>query len=284
MNVNGYTSKAQALRALANAGYRMASALSKPVSNPKVAKNQKIGVLASPLHLAPASLSGFNVCPQASKGCIAACLHTAGNPAHMSGKHASRVTKTKAYMNRSTRGAFVALIAFEIAALVRAAKTQNMEAGVRLNATSDIAWERVDVHVDGYRHVNLMQAFSDVQFYDYTKVTKRALAAQGDSWPANYHLTFSKAEDNDSDVIRVLKAGGNVAIVFDHRKAHPMPEFMQLSQGALVPSPQDVADWMVVDGDEHDFRPADGSGVIVGLKAKGDARGDESGFVMRFVA
>jgi hypothetical protein len=35
----------------------------------------------------------------------------------------------------------------------------------------------------------------------------------------------------------------------------------------------------VIDGDEHDYRPADDKGVIVGLRAKGKAIKDKSGFV-----
>jgi hypothetical protein len=35
----------------------------------------------------------------------------------------------------------------------------------------------------------------------------------------------------------------------------------------------------VIDGDLHDYRPLDESGVIVGLRAKGQAMSDKSGFV-----
>ena len=34
------------------------------------------------------------------------------------------------------------------------------------------------------------------------------------------------------------------------------------------------------DGDQSDYRPDDPRGVIVALKAKGDARADKSGFVI----
>ncbi len=263
MNVNGYQTKASATRALKAKGHKFAGLLARPESNPKVFKNMKAGVMTSPLHLAPASVSGWNVCPQASQGCIAACLHTAGNPAYMAQKFASRNDKTAAYM--TARAAFMAVLVFEIAALERKAAAADMACGVRLNATSDIAWERVAVEIDGQKFANVMQAFPKITFYDYTKVTKRALAfaAQDSRWPANYHLTFSKSESNDSDVAKVLKAGGNVAAVFE--KALP-------------------ANWQgvpVINGDESDFRPYDGIGVVVGLKAKGDAKRDESGFVIR---
>jgi hypothetical protein len=48
------------------------------VGNPKTAKGKELGYAVAVLHLAPSTLSGHNVCPMASDGCIAACLNTAG--------------------------------------------------------------------------------------------------------------------------------------------------------------------------------------------------------------
>lgn len=266
MDVNGFTSKAAALRYLREQGYSFTGLLADPESNPKVAKNGKVvDVLTAPLHLAPFNLSGFQVCPQASEGCAAACLHTAGNPAYMAQKDASRKEKTQAYFRH--RDAFLALLVFEIAAHVRKAKAKGMEAGVRLNATSDLPWEVRKVEIDGVE-VGLMEAFPEVTFYDYTKVTKRAIAFAEGRMPSNYHLTFSRTEENDADCARVLAAGGNVAAVFT-RQAYKAA----LASGEYKGTP-------VTDGDAHDFRPADPRGVIVALKAKGDARGDTSGFVI----
>lgn len=281
-NINGYASKAAALRELKAQGFSTAGLLAKPESNPKVAKNGKVDVLTAPLHLAPFNLSGFQTCAQASKGCAAACLHTAGNPAYMAGKEASRTAKTRAYF--MARDAFMAVLAFEIAAHAAKAAKLGMECGVRLNATSDLPWEHRTVTIDG-ETVGLIEYFEDVQFYDYTKITKRALKAtrNGDNWPDNYHLTFSKTEDNDADVIKVLAAGGNVAVVFapETLKA-ASADGMQASQGALVVAGGAMSsDWLVVDGDAHDYRPADPKGCIVALKAKGDAKADRSGFVVR---
>ena len=261
---NDYTGKASVLRHLKSKGLQVNAGLSKPESNPKVMKNMLKGVLSSPLHLSPASLSGFNVCPQSSAGCRNACLHSAGNPLYKAGKYKARLAKTKAYF--AERKAFVALIAFEIEALQIKALRMGMQCAVRLNATSDIAWERVAVNVNGTDYKNLMDAFPNCEFYDYTKTVKRSIAwGKAKAWPSNYHITFSKAEDNDDAVALVLAAGGNVAAVFDK-----------------IPT-----EWngvQVIDGDAHDFRPLDPrspNGCIVGLKAKGDAKTDSSGFVVR---
>jgi len=107
-----------------------------------------------------------------------------------------------------------------------------------------------------------MEAFPDVQFYDYTKIPARALKwARGDM-PANYHVTFSASESNDDASRMVAMSGGNVAVVFDQ-------------------IPTSYYGRSVVDGDNSDLRFLDPVGVIVGLKAKGDAKRDDSGFVKR---
>jgi len=267
MNINGFPSAAAARRALRDAGHPINTLLADPSSNPKVAKNGKVmDVLTAPLHLAPFNLSGFQVCPQASRGCAAACLHTAGNPAYMEQKDRSRKVKTRAYFQE--REAFLALLTFEIAAHVRKAERLGMEPGVRLNATSDLPWEVRKITIDG-ETIGLMEAFPSVQFYDYTKVTKRAVAWAEGRMPANYHLTFSRTEDNQADVDKVLNAGGNVAVVMTAERYKAEVQY----NGWL---------WFtkVIDGDAHDFRPADPKGCIVALKAKGDARADTSGFVL----
>ena len=115
--------------------------LSKPDANPKTGKNLKFGILTCPLHLAPAKLSGFEVCPQRSKGCTKACLHTAGNPAYLEGKTRARIAKTKLYFGN--REAFLALLWDDVFWLSLKANREGLKAGVRLNATSDIPFERV---------------------------------------------------------------------------------------------------------------------------------------------
>ena len=268
-NANGFTSKAACFRAIRNAGFITTKLLADADANPKLAKNGKEGVYAKPLHLAPASLSGWNVCAAASAGCIAACLHTAGNPAYMDTKQKSRIAKTGAYFKQ--RKAFMAALAFEIVATVKQAEKLGMQAAVRLNATSDIVFESVALEINGVKYANLFAAFPHVEFYDYTAYEKRAMKFARGEMPANYHLTFSKKEDNDSACKRVLAAGGNVAIVFESKDIETQ-ESIARAHGFNAP---------LVNADLHDFRPLDGKGVIAALYAKGDAKTDESGFVLR---
>lgn len=244
-------------------------------TNAKTVKGQKRGYLTGVLYLAPADLSGFEVCPQRSKGCTAACLNTAGRGA-FSNVQQARIARTKWYFE--DRPAFTAQLVKEIAALVRKAEREGLMPIVRLNGTSDIPWERVPVPYSARNDVadttpnepfkNIMGAFPRVQFYDYTKVTKRALAHAKGEMPSNYHLTFSLTEANDADAQDVIEAGGNVAVVFADNRY-----IIGGKWGGLC------GVYSVVDGDQDDLRHLDPKGVIVGLKAKGRARRDTSGFV-----
>jgi hypothetical protein len=241
--------------------FGVGSLLAKPESNPKLAKNGKVGVMAAPLHLAPAKLSGYEVCPTSTAGCRAACLHTAGNPVYMTGKSKARIARTRAYFEMRTL--FLSILVREISALEAKAHRAGMQAAIRLNATSDITWERVRFTADGVEYANLMERFPDVEFYDYTKRANRR------NLPANYTLTFSLAEGNDADALKALQNGINVAAVFNTKRTGDLPASYRLAGNVFN----------VHDGDEHDFRPLDPKGVIVGLRAKGSAIGDTSGFV-----
>lgn len=243
------------------AEYGVRSLLTDATANPKVAKNEKIaGVMTVPLHLAPARLSGYNVCPMATNGCIAGCLHTAGNPIYMQAKTKARIARTRFYFGART--SFMVLLFAEIMKHRAKAKAARMLCGVRLNATSDIPWEAHTITISGKRF-SLFDAFPDINFYDYTKRYNRL------DLPANYSLTYSLAESNDIHATIWLESGRNVAAVFNIKRGEPMITAYKFG-GKM---------WPVLDGDLHDYRPIDPRGYIVGLRAKGSAIGDVSGFV-----
>lgn len=230
------------------------------VGNPKTIKGQKRGYLTHILHLAPAWLSGYNVCPMATKACTIACLNTAGRGGIFkkgfttNAIQEARIRKTRQYFKH--RPDFMSQLVKETEAGLRRAERKGLTAVFRLNGTSDLRWENVMVQRDGVNYPNVMKAFPDVQFYDYTKIPNRRRL------PANYDLTFSLAESNRADAIAALASGLNVAAVF--RKVLP---------ASYLGCP-------VVNGDESDLRFLDERGVIVGLTAKGKAKKDTSGFVI----
>lgn len=237
--------------------------LSAPRSNPKVVKNIGKGVLTAPLHLSPYNLSGYQVCPMASKGCAAACLNTAGRGGIF--KKGSSTNPIQEARKRKTlqffkdRQEFMALLVKDIQAMERKAERESLSCGIRLNATSDIVWERTKLTYEGKQYGNVMELFPDVQFYDYTKRHNRK------DLPENYHLTYSLAEDNEKRAEEAFSNGMNIAAVF-----FELPKTFTLGKHKDIP---------VINGDEHDYRPIDPKGVIVGLKAKGKAKCDTTGFV-----
>jgi hypothetical protein len=206
------------------------------------------------LHLAPANLSGYETCPKRTQGCTAACLNTAGRGGMFKKGETTnmiqqaRIRKTKMFFE--DRENFLATLKDDICKAIKQSEKKGMIPVFRLNGTSDIAWEKYGV----------IQEFSKVQFYDYTKILGRKVNGL-----ANYHLTFSAADGNDADVLKAFEQGYNVATVFGIKKSQPMPETYE--------------GMPVFNGDDSDLRFLDPKGVVVGLYAKGKAKKDTSGFV-----
>lgn len=218
-------------------------------NNAKTVKGQKRGYKTAILYLAPANLSGFNVCPMASAGCKQACLNTAGQGIFPV-VQASRINKTRWYIQE--RSTFLDQLRKEIKKFIADCKKEKFKPCIRLNGTSDIAWE----------NSGLMQEFKQVQFYDYTKIYKRACLAAFGHMPKNYHVTYSLNEDNYKEAMDILKKGGNISAVF---------------RGAL---PKKFKGFKVIDADKTDLRFKDPRNVVCGLVAKGKAKKDQSGFVL----
>ena len=220
------------------------------LSNSKILKGFQKGFITYGLHFAPSTLSGRNVCPSASPGCAAACLNTAGR-GMMNMVQEARVNKTNKFFNNKFE--FVLQLVKDIQAGIRFATRKEMSVCFRLNLTSDIKWE----------DHGIIQEFPKYQFYDYTKIKNRMMQFLDRKLPYNYHLTFSRDETTDIEFIKeVIKKGGNVAVVFDE-----------------IPNTWEGMD--VISGDDHDLRFTDPHSKIIGLKAKGKAKHDNSGFVVK---
>jgi hypothetical protein len=230
------------------------------LDNPKALKAQQYGWLNAINYMAPHRLAGVgNLCPNASTGCIELCLGvTSGNAAMYPTVLRSRIAKAQWFMN--DRKAFMDHAAKKIRQAIAKAKRERMRLCVRMNGATDIAWE--SLHVQG--ELSLVAQFPKVQFVDYTKSVKRALAHARGQLPSNYHLTFSRSETNEAQCLEVLTAGGNVAVV------------------SSLPRPATWQGFEVIDGDQHDLRHLDPRNVVVWLSPKGaKAKATQSGFVLR---
>jgi hypothetical protein len=228
--------------------------------NPKAIKAQTYGWRNAIHYMAPARLAGVgNLCPDKSSACEALCLGvTSGAAIYYSSVIESRIAKARRFMK--DRKAYLNDVIRSIKAEIRTSDKANVKLCVRLNGSTDIPFEGIR-DADG---LTLMERFPDIQFTDYTKSAKRAIAHAQGKMPRNYHLTFSRSETNWNDCLRVLQAGGNVAVIF----GNGLPKAWRL--------------YPVINGDEHDLRHLDPKRVVVGLTPKGPkAKKDQSGFVLR---
>ncbi len=234
-------------------GYKSKELLT--VSNDaKTIKGLKKGFLTGILYGAPAETSGvMNTCTFATAGCKASCLFTAGRAQFTPSIITGRINKTKWY--HAEPETFIALLRKNIGSLARKAKRDKLTPCVRLNGTTDIPKIAMQMAAE----------FPDVQFYDYTKIPRPWQRQR-----ANYSLTFSLSESNEADAREALSHGVNVAVVFAVKKGRALPASYMGHE--------------VIDGDLTDLRftdgrAADGRAVIVGVRAKGKAKRDVSGFV-----
>ena len=162
----------------------------------------------------------------------------------------SRINRTEYFLQN--RLGFLEQAAKEINRA--AAKTKTL--AVRLNGTSDVRL----VEMLTERH----DIAANVVFYDYTKILAKAkkYAASDLQSGHKYVVTFSRAENNELESLEALEAGANVAAVFKSEL------------------PKTWNGFEVVDGDASDIEMLNVRGKVLGLKAKGEAKKDLSGFVV----
>jgi hypothetical protein len=232
--------------------------LTEPDAQTKAAKSKDAAVYI--MHLWPNKI----ICPY-SDDCMEVCLKTAGRGQQRTVR-SGRYRKTRLWHNSPE--SFMEILRKDLELVRRrmlvgtGSKMDGKKAYVRLNGTSDIQWEYIDAFVpsiSALHHSPVMDLFPEITFYDYTKNHTRTPKPR-----ENYSLTLSRGSRNQEECIKWLERGGNVAVVFE-----------QLPERFLGKA--------VINGDMNDLRPLDPSGVIVGLKEKGKAKKDTSGFVVRGV-
>ena len=228
-------------------------------NNAKTIKSDKGGeYLTAIMYLEPRNT---RICPyQDIAKCKEGCLNTAGRAGIIrKGETTNNIIearKRKTNLFLEDRPEFMRLIVKDIEAVIRKADKLGVKPCVRLNGTSDIQWETIELDSGN----NIFEEFPNVIFYDYTKIPTRKVSKF-----KNYHLTWSYSEANQkyADYFQTaLDKGMNVAVVFKNEL------------------PVSYKNTRVINGDKDDLRFLDDKGVIVGLKAKGKAKKDTSGFVI----
>ncbi len=219
--------------------------LSHSVKTDKGVKTHGIGTAV--MYLAPAGLSGRNVCPMSTSECRAVCLHDSGM---LGFKKAQAAQLARTEMFWQDRATFVETLEREIHSHVKQCARLGLSPAVRLNGTSDIRWERIAP--------GLLEMFAEVPFYDYTKLpNRRAL-------PSNYTLTYSLSETARSWTHhQTALEHSNVAVVLAGCGSSRYPK----------PFPLEWCGRPVIDGDLHDVRYLDrpAIGAYVALRPKGRA-------------
>jgi hypothetical protein len=221
------------------------SYLGSVASSSKIAKGLQYNEMTYILYLAPASQSGYNVCPMSTEECRTACLTESGHnriDVKKNNINKARIAKTKLFFEH--REFFMSWLVTEITKAKIDAHMKGYQFSVRINGTSDISLESFKLG-----NKNILQMFPLIPFYDYTKVAKRFdMLNKYD----NYDLTYSFSGHNMFQCLDLLnKQKGRVAMVFE---------------GKVLP--KTFMGYDVIDGDAYDMRYYDMQGVIVGLKFK----------------
>lgn len=223
--------------------------------NPKTAKGRQYGYHTGILHLYPDAKN----CQWWSEGCRTSCLNTAGRAGIIKAGEKTNVIlearKRRTRLLRTETWAFLRALQKDVNLLQAQALDANLIAACRLNGTSDLDW------------IKFIGDNPGVQFYDYTKSYHRMLDFLTDKLPENYHLTFSRTEENVAQCIGVLHRKGNIAVV-------------TMTGGWDGESLLDGYGG-TVNGDMHDLTFLHPPKSILVLKAKGKARKDTTGFVIQ---
>ena len=231
----------------------------------KTSKGEKLGIRTAVTYLAPHTVSGVNVCAAAILAqCTSACLYSAGRGA-MSSVQNSRLRRTL-YLQQYPE-LYLETLAKDLEKHCQDCLAEGLVPAYRPNGTSDNRWENWPAWVA------LVQMFVDkygLRVYDYTKLPNRR------NMPAWYDLTFSYSGvlGFQPFVAKAKAAGMRIAAVFESRA----------TVLAMLANGEKFLGLDVIDGDDTDVRFLEPQNALVALYAKGEAKKDTSGFVVRDAA
>lgn len=226
----------------------------------------------------------LGVCVGSSEACRTSCLVYAGQNQAVEHNNLIKGDRLLGFLREPL--AFMRMMIDSMQKHVRATEKDGSVPYFRPNILSDVPWEVLFPDLWSYPE------FENLSVYDYTKLAGRETEFLGRlhaSRGANamldnalrYDLTYSFSGVNAELMEVELQRGMRLAIVF----------LRGLKSGSLKPSKktgkvnfkaaESFADIRflgkkVIDGDEHDLRPLDPQGTVVGLRFK-SLRGKQSG-------
>jgi len=203
-----------------------------------------VGRLTAVVYLAPADLSGREVCVKRTPECTGGCLGKTAGCMVMDSVKRAQVWKTA--LRFGAPDLYFTLLCIEIKALIKKAEKLGLAPRVRLDGTSDLG--------DAEK---LCTLFTDCGFYEYTKIARRAHRWL-DRHP-NLRVALSFTGYNKTECIEYINMGGVVAVATD------------LTRHDAKPSTH----WgiNVINGDKHDDVSADPRGSIRMLSWRGPRTG-----------
>ena len=211
-------------------------------ANTKIAKTNKgANIRYAGLSLYP----NHRICAGSkAAGCLDACLVSAGR-GRFDNVAKARQAKTEWFMSDPI--GFKAQLNHELSNFKVLCSKQNKQPVVRLNTISDIDWRDV------------MLLHPEITFLDYTKIAKRL-----ENPLPNQLLIFSYSgrQQYAGNVNEALKHNSPIAVVFKNGM------------------PETYLGRKVINGDASDWINANAGKVIIGLKAKGKAIKDNTGFTV----
>lgn len=213
----------------------------------------------------------WNSCAYAD-GCKGPCLAITSGHLKYPELHLFEFAKT--VLLATDRKRFVDRLNFEIEKSHRRAIRAGFKFAVRLNGGSDLNF------------IDIIESHPDVQFFDYTKDPTMMMRFLRGELPRNYHLTFSRGSSNWSLCARILRMGGNVALVLRNSQNSKIGKRIRIQHGTSILYPGYFYSH-VISGDIDDNRFLDDvdfktkRGKIVELTGKGQPiMNDASGFAM----
>jgi hypothetical protein len=226
------------------------------VDNAKFKKSASTGKYVQiGLTLSPSDEGCVNNCSHASLGCRKACLNTT---VRNTWKAAVIARQRRTWYLENDREEFIRTFAREQENARKRAEKAGLTLAVRPETMSD-----------RYLIRDLTPILDDrIQYLDYTADPNKYREWLAGRLPDNYHLTFSRKENNEPVCLDFLAKRGTCTLVVRDEAVRDRV----LKEG--------YRGYPAVDGDLSDRRWEDVGGRWIVLLAKGKAKNDETGFVI----